>query len=309
MQLLLLGGSGFLSGTVARRAVEQGYTVWAVTRGQKPLPPGVTPVVGDRRNRPAFAQAIAGLRTQWDLVIDCIGYEPEDARQDIAVFRERARQFAFVSTDFVFDPRQRRFPQPEDGAYVRDGYGGNKRTCELEFERGDCGDMAWTIIRPCHIYGPGSELGCLPRHARDPKLIQRLKDGEPLELVGGGHFLQQPIFARDLADLLLSVCGNRQCRNRIFNAAGPDIVESRTYYQIIADALGVKLQVKEIPVHNYLAAHPDSASFLCHRIYDLGKLKASGLKVPATPLAEGLREHVASLRPHTKPSPRPYTSL
>ena len=31
--------------------------------------------------------------------------------------------------------------------------------------------MQWTILRPCHIYGPGSQLGCLPLHGRDPKLI------------------------------------------------------------------------------------------------------------------------------------------
>ncbi|SVE24981.1 uncharacterized protein METZ01_LOCUS477835, partial [marine metagenome] len=32
--LLIVGGSGFVSGTVARRAVASGWRVWAVTRGR-----------------------------------------------------------------------------------------------------------------------------------------------------------------------------------------------------------------------------------------------------------------------------------
>jgi hypothetical protein len=34
---------------------------------------------------------------------------------------------------------------------------------------------------------------------------------------------------------------------------------------------------------------------LCHRFYDLSKLRAARVKVPSTPLVEGLREHVNSL--------------
>ena len=43
--LLIVGGSGFVSGTVARRAVAAGWRVWVVTRGRQPLPDGVVAVV------------------------------------------------------------------------------------------------------------------------------------------------------------------------------------------------------------------------------------------------------------------------
>jgi nucleoside-diphosphate-sugar epimerase len=155
--------------------------------------------------------------------------------------------------------------------------------------------MNWTIVRPCHIYGPGSQLGCLPLHSRDQDLIAKLKAGEPLTLAGGGYFLQQPILARDLADLLLSMGGNPNCFGQIFCAAGPDIVESKAYYQIIAHILGVDLTINELPVGQHLAANPGAAPFLCHRFYDLSKLRAARVKVPSTPLVEGLREHVNSL--------------
>ena len=158
----------------------------------------------------------------------------------------------------------------------------------------DCGDMAWTVVRPCHIYGPGSELGCLPHHGRDVELIQKLRAGQPLALVGGGYFLQQPILADDLAALILSAYGNPKAHNAIFQAAGPDIIESRTFYQIIADILGVPLAIDEVSVAATLAEKPQLSDFFCHRIYDLTRLHECGLTVPATPLVNGLQKHVVS---------------
>ena len=298
MNILLVGGSGFVSGTLAQVAVGGGHSVWAVTRGERPVPEGVTGITADRKDRAAFAQAVASHGTRWELVVDCIGYDPDDAQQDIDVFGDSADSLVFISTDFVYDPARRNFPQRADNPFfIAEGYGAKKRQCEELFLATDPGQLRWTVIRPCHIYGPGSRLGCLPEHGRDPQLIERLRAGESLRLVGGGHFLQQPVFAVDLADLILSCAGNAQADRQVYQAAGPDIIESVEYYRIIADVLGVDLEVTEVPVGAYLTEHPEHASFLCHRIYDLGRLAEHGLCVPATPIREGLRAHVLSMEP------------
>ena len=300
MKIVIIGGSGHVSGALCRAALAKGHAVWALTRGARPLPEGARGLVADRHDLAATESAIAGAGTTWNLAVDCIGYDPADVRQDIALFRERAGRFVFVSTDFVYEPAQRRFPQPaETERYVTSpevsDYGRKKRLAELELVRGDTGEMGWTVARPCHIYGPTSELGCLPLHGRDADLIPRLRAGEPIRLVGGGHFLQQPILADDLAETILSAASADAARGRCFNTAGPDIVESRRYYEIVADALGVGLEVEEVPVGAALAEQPTRAPFLCHRIYDLAPLAEAGLVVPATPLEEGLRRHVEGL--------------
>ncbi len=296
LKILVVGGSGFVSGTLAQTALAQGHEVWTITRGQRPVPAGVHSLVANRHHAEAFAAAVEEAQETWDLVVDCIGYDPAEARQDLAVFRQRAQHLVFISTDFVFDPTQRRFPQGEvSDSYALEGYGGKKRLCELELLDGDAGAMQWTVLRPCHIYGPGSLLGCLPLHGRDADLIDKMKTGQSLQLVGAGHFLQQPILAADLAALILSCHGNAATYGEIFCCAGPDIVESRTYYRIIAAVLGVDLHVEELPVGQHLAENPQAAPFLCHRIYDLGKLAAADLAVPSTSLEEGLRQHVDHL--------------
>lgn len=305
MDLLVIGGSGHLSGAVVRAALVNRHQVWTITRGQRPVPAGATSLVADRHTPGAMEAVMAGQGRVWDLVVDCICYDLPDIHQDLELFRHRARQFVLVSTDFVYHPAHRRFPQPEEASHwageAITAYGYKKRLCELELIEGDTGEMGWTILRPCHIYGPTSELGCLPLHGRDPQLITKLRAGQPLQLVGGGHFLQQPILADDLAQTIVSVAGNRDACGKIFNTAGPEILESRQYYHLVAEVLGVGLTVEEVPVSSYLAEHPEAAPFLCHRVYDLSQLATSGLSVPSTPVAEGLRQHVEGLlaRKHT----------
>jgi len=296
LKILLIGGSGFVSGTLARTAVQAGHAVWAVTRGKRPLPEGVTGITVDRHDRETFQRLIGDMDVHWDLVVDVVGYQVEDAQQDIEVFSSRAKHLVFISTDFVYEPSKRRFPQSEEPAdYNTEGYGGGKRACERELMTRDTGDMAWTVLRPPHIYGPGSLLGCLPLHGRDPELIQKLRAEEPLQLVGGGHFLQQPMFVTDLAETILSCAGTPEAYNQVFNVAGPDVIESRQFYQIIAELLDIELRIEEIPVDAYWRDQPDKRNFLCHRFYNLQKLHDHRLKVPQTPIKEGLRQHVASM--------------
>jgi nucleoside-diphosphate-sugar epimerase len=303
MNLLIVGGSGHVSGALSRAAVAAGHSVWVVTRGKRPLPPGVTGLVADRQQPGSLESAIAAVAAgrSWDMVADCIAFDAPALEQDLALFRNRAGHLVFISTDFVYDPLLRRFPQPEEPAcYIESEtgaspYGFKKRRAEKVLLESETGSLAWTVLRPCHIYGPTSELGCLPLHGRDKALIEKLRAGDALKLAGGGHFLQQPILADDLALATLSVFGNTKARSRIFNAAGPDIVESRAYYRIIANVLGVELKVEELAVDGLLREHPDMAPFLCHRVYDRAAMREAGITLPSTPLVDGLRLHVEGL--------------
>ncbi len=63
--------------------------------------------------------------------------------------------------------------------------------------------------------------------------------------------------------------------------------------------------VEEIPIHSYLAENPGKTPFMCHRIYDLTPLADSGLSVPSTPIAEGLRLHVEGLLKRRGEAPPP----
>ncbi|MDD5596307.1 MAG: NAD-dependent epimerase/dehydratase family protein [Victivallaceae bacterium] len=301
MKVLIIGGSGHVSGAVTGECLKQGFEVTILTRGQRPVPGGVKVLKADRRDAEAMRSLFNAATDFYDAVFDCICYEPEAMEIMLELFRQRTRQLLFVSTDFVFDPVRRSFPQPVDAPCLTNNAGGlqdygfKKRACENLLAAEATGEFSWTVFRPCHIYGMFSQLGCFPDHRRDPELIGRLQRGEVLTLVDGGHFLQQPIEAGDLAKTMVSAVGRAKARREIFNMAGPDIVESWAYYQIIADTLGVKLKIRSTPLTEYIQLHPEHKPFLCHRIYNHEKLHAAGLAVPATPLTEGLRRHTLEL--------------
>ena len=292
LRILIIGGSGFVSGTLARMAVALGHEVTVVTRGQRAVPSGVAVVTVDRNDRAEFARGIASL-PDWDLVVDAIGYTPDNTRQDVEVFRGRTRRLVFISTDFVYDPGSRRIPRTEHGtAYATHGYGGLKREAEIVLQQTPVAHLPWTILRPSHIYGPGSLPGCLPMHGRDPQLIGHILESRPLHLVEGGKFLQHPVFAPDLAETILSAAGNTAAVGRVLNVAGPNVVGSHAYFRMLGKLLGREVTIEEVPVGDFLAEHPEKAPFCSDRVYDLTALKASGLRQPATSLESGLRQQL-----------------
>lgn len=298
-RVLIIGGSGHVSGAMTRKCLEHGFDVTIVTRGQRPVPAGVQCWTADRNAEADMRKLLTvdHAAAEFDAVIDCICYEPAAMKLDLELLGLRTRQLLFISTDFVFDSTRRRFPQPEDSPYLADdvngfqSYGFKKRQCELLLLEHAPESLDFAVFRPCHIYGMPSELGCFPAHCRDKELIRKLQSGVTLELVDGGRFLQQPIEVNDLAATVTGAVGAPGARRQFFNMAGPDIVESHEYYRIIARTLGVAVKFSSIPLDDYLAAHPATLPFLCHRIYTHDKLRKAGLPLPAIPLAEGLARH------------------
>jgi len=320
---LIIGGSGGLSGRLATMAQKE-YDVWVLTRGKRPLPSGVHPLTADRNDPAAFLQVLTEAlslrsedlwlaethdfqRANWDVVFDCICMNELHAKQDIAVLSEFTDRLVVISTDSVYDPAHKRTPQTEDGIFIEENgspeecsYAGNKRRMEhvfLDAFEQSPNPLRTTILRPGHIYGPGFLLGCFPEHSRQECLPELIAGSEPLRLVGGGVYLTHPIFVDDLAQAMLDCVNCPETFNQIFCIGGPEAVENRRYYEIIGEILGSPVHIREIPLTGYVQAHPEYAGHLCHRIYDLSKLKRAGVPLPATSLEEGLRKHFRKVQP------------
>ncbi len=267
MQLLVIGGTGFLSGTVVREAQSAGHAVTILTRGSRPAPPGVEALVADRSDGPSVSAALG--ERQFDAVIDCIGFHSPDAAQDLAVCNGRAGRLVFISTDFVYGGEPRRLPLTEAAPTDSlNDYGRNKRACEeLLLRNGPAAGIAVTVLRPPHILGAGSHLGTGSLQGRDPMLIDRMRQAAPVLLLDGGTLLIQPIAAADVARAALAALATPAAGGAIYNIAGPDGVTTRRYYELIADLLGVELHVLSLPASLWVAAHPDRAPFAQHRLY------------------------------------------
>lgn len=299
-QLLVIGGSGFVGRAICREAVATGFSVTSIGKGNNEAPPGINHITIDRRQAGALEETTSGIGLKWDLVIDCAAYDAADVAQDVKLFGDRAGHLVYISSDAVFDPEPGRFPRGPTTGYEVAGYGGEKRRGETVLENYGEGNLKWTVLRPTHIYGPGSELGCQPWHLRDPDLIDKLLGGQTLSLIAGGIVLQQPILVDDLAKMALSCLDAAHARGRSFLAVGPDIVEAREYYRLVAKCLDVEVRITEASVAAFLDEQPDLRFVVRHRAYEdqRPELAAAGIHVPSTPVEQGLSLHVKHLLAH-----------
>lgn len=301
---LIIGGSGGLSSVVARLATER-YLVSTVTRGTRAVPEGVTSLKADRNDAEGLRKVLREQNVRWDFVIDCICMNAEQAKADLEILPEFTDRLIVVSTDSVYDGRLKKIPENEEGICVNETgstaectYAGNKRRMEEAFlreMRSEKPRLKITIFRPGHIYGPGFLLGCFPEHSRQKELPELILQGKPVRLVGAGTYVIHPVYVDDLARVLVECAPNEKTYGEIFCIGGPDAIENVTYYECIAEYLGVALHVEEIPLSGYLEMHPEYGGHLCHRIYDLSKLKATGIRLPATGIKEGIAKHLKSL--------------
>src|SRR5689334_12583468 len=100
MHVLVIGGTGFLSGAVTRQLQAAGHEVTLFTRGQRPVPEGVGVITGDRRDYTAFIERLRA--SQFDAVVDCICYVREEAEADVSAFAGSGAHLLMISTDFVY---------------------------------------------------------------------------------------------------------------------------------------------------------------------------------------------------------------
>ena len=294
MKLLILGGSGQLSGRVAQLALAQGHELWTLTRGMRPLPEGVHALTADREDDVSVRRAIEGADTCWDACIDCTGRTPQSAAQCVEIISRYTGRFVVVSTDSVYHPAYKEVPQNESNEhYLRDGgYGATKRLMEEAFI---ASDLNYTIFRPGHIFGAGFQAGCYPENSRQPDLLAQMRSGTPMRLVGGGAFLIHPIYVDDLAIAILDSIDKPAAFRQVFCIGGADVVTNADYYRTLGKILGVDVTIETIPLEGYLEAHPQCSGHLCNRCYDMTKLREAGIRVPCTSLEEGLRAQVAWL--------------
>lgn len=308
MKVLVVGGTGFLSGAVVAECLSAGHTVSIVTRGSqnRPAPPpGVEVLTADRSDACALKNAI-GDRT-FDLVVDCVLFKADDAPDVVDIFRNRTACYVFISTDFVYGGEPRLYPIAEDAPRrALSPYGVQKAACEdIYFGAWEQEQFPAVVLRPPHIMGRGSLLGTGSLEGRDPWLLWRLRNKQPLLLLDNGELLIQPTHKNDIARAALAVASAPDTtRGRAYNICGPDCVTTRRYYEMVCEADGLpveNLSVVSLPSVAYVGAFPDRAPFTQNRAYSTARLQTDTGYTPSISLQACVAEVVAEY--HEKGDP------
>lgn len=224
LDILLLGGTGFLGPRQVEYALARGHRVTLFNRGQSA--PGLYAgkaemLVGNRDSRTAPGlEALKGSR-RWDVVIDNSGYVPRHVRDSIALLQGRFGRYLYVSTVAVYDmasgavfdessPLQAA-PRPETEEVNRQTYGALKAECD-RIVQAEVGERA-TIVRPIYIVGPGDDTD------RFTYWVERLARGGEVLGPPDPRAELQWVDVRDLCPWIVQL-GERD-QPGVYNAAGP----------------------------------------------------------------------------------------
>ena len=99
--LLLVGGTGVLSGAVAREALKKGFEVTIINRGHRKIPEGAVLLQSDRKNYEYIEQKLRGK--VFDAVIDFLCYGEKDVQDSFDLYKQFSKQYIFISSCAVYN--------------------------------------------------------------------------------------------------------------------------------------------------------------------------------------------------------------
>ena len=199
MKVLFIGGTGNISTSVSRLAIQRGIDLYVLNRGQRKADiPGVKTITADIHQPAAAAAQLAGQT--WDVVVNWIAFTLEDVKNDLELFYGKTRQYIFISSASVYQkpPTHPVITEstPLYNPYWK--YSQDKIACEeflMQAYREQ--DFPVTILRPSHTYDtvlPTSVGGWT-----DFGLVQRMRRGEKVIVHGDGTSLWVLTHAEDFA--------------------------------------------------------------------------------------------------------------
>lgn len=249
MRALFIGGTGTISTAISRQLLEQGCELYLLNRGNRntDLPQGAHILTADIRNEEEVATLIEDLH--FDVVTDFIAFEPAQLERDYRLFKEKTKQFIFISSASAYQTPLSDYRITEGTPLANPywEYSRNKIACEdylmkLYREEG----FPITIVRPSHTYDERS----IPLGVHGSKgtwqVAKRMLENKPVLIHGDGTSLWTLTHNRDFAKGFIGLMGNLHAIGESVHITSDESVTWNQIYETIADALGVELNAVHV---------------------------------------------------------------
>jgi 2'-hydroxyisoflavone reductase len=218
LNILVLGGTGFLGPHMVREALRRGHTVTLFNRARSNIGlfPDLETIKGDRDND------LDGLKGRsWDAVVDNSGYVPRHVQDSARLLAGNTDRYVFTSTVSVYADFNIHNLESSPLATIADEtvedvtgetYGALKALCEKRVASEITVDRL-AIIRPTYVCGPGDHTDRFSYWpVRTRKGGEMIWPGKPSDVI-------QIIDVNDLANFTLD-CVDHEISG-IFNAVNP----------------------------------------------------------------------------------------
>lgn len=309
MKILLIGGTGTISGAIAKLLAQRGDDLTLLNRGNRAedVPAGAKVICCDINNEALVAEKLSG--ECFDAVCQFVGYKPEHVQRDYRLFAGKTKQYIFISSTAAYQKPVVNYRMTEETTFCNPywDYAREKAACE-EFLMQKYREEGFpiTIVRPSHTYGERS----VPLAVRGKKgswqILKRMMEGKKVIIHGDGTNLWTLTHNSDFAKGFVGLIGNPVALGEAFHITSDESVTWNQVYQIVADRLNVPLHAYHVstdflsavnPPHDYWGSlMGDKANSV---VFDNTKLKKAVPGFQATvSVAEGIANTVDYVLAH-----------
>src|SRR4030042_1705176 len=245
MKVLFIGGTGVISSACSELAIQMGIELYLLNRGQskRPIARDAIHLQGNIR-QPDNASAAIGDMT-FDSVVEWLAFTPDQVQSDIELFRNRTRQYVFISSASVYQKPPSTLPITESTPLYNPiwKYSHDKAACEAILEQnGREKGFPYTVVRPSHTY----DRTLFPFHG-GYTTVARMRAGKQVVVHGDGTSLWTLTHHRDFAVGLVGLLGNPHTIGQSFHITSDESLSWNQIYTIVAHAAGVEPRLVHVP--------------------------------------------------------------
>lgn len=280
MKILIIGGTGTISTEITKRLVESGEEVTLLNRGISKQPAGVKTITADMNNEAQVAKLLQN--EYFDSILQFILFTPEQAKRDIRLFKNKCKQYIFISSASAYQKPPQVDVITEDVPLINPfwQYSQDKADCEeLFLEAFEQDNFPITIVRPSHTYNEkGLPVGI---HGKNGSfaIIERILKGKPVVIQDNGETHWTLTHSYDFAKAFCALVGNEKAIGEAFHITTDEHLSWLEIYKIIAKAVGKELIPCFVSTKEVVKSNPDLLGSLVgdkanNAIFDNSKIKS-----------------------------------
>ncbi|HLJ28138.1 MAG TPA: NAD-dependent epimerase/dehydratase family protein [Candidatus Angelobacter sp.] len=325
MNILIIGGSGFIGRHLGSQLFESGHTVTVFHRGNAPVRPGTGQILGDHNSLSEHRNTF--LREKFDVVIDMLLSSESQARKLMDTFRGLTGRVVALSSmdvyrawgvfycletgglqelpvteDSELRTKQIRYPPEvlkkvqEIFSWMNDEY--EKITVEKEVLNND-GELPGTVVRLPMVYGPGDPLHRL--HF----LLKRMDDGRrSIIFADDVAAVRTPRgYVENVAHAIALAATLERASGRVYNVCEPTAFSELDWARRAAAVAGWEGDFVVLP-HDKTPKHllwPGNTAQ--HLVVSSDRIRAELAYREQVPLNEALRRTIQWEREHLPQNP------
>ena len=281
--LLVMGGTNFVSSSLAKYLISKGYNVDILTRGIRKVDyTGYrNHMICDRKSLQELRRTLKGYR--YDYVFDISAYSKEDVELLLnSLDLTNLKKYIFCSSGAVYKESNNILTESAETGFNPNW--GPYGTIKLDAENFIINTkIPYIILRPTYIYGENSNL------YREAYFFNRIINKKVIPIPWGNNTKTQFININDFVRICESAM-NSNLTCRIYNVTHPDIVDWETLVLSCGKAINMEPTIKKVNVNNI---NLEARSYFPFRdvtyLLSIDKLIKDKLYVPTISLVEGLK--------------------